>query len=313
MHRWREERRTPRVITAALLGAVLLATITGCATAPAPITSYSPHAGPLRVVTSVAVWADIAQTIGGPAVKAKAIISRPNQDPHSFEASVRDQLAVNQADLTITNGADYDPFFAKLVSSKPNRHSRMNLVLASYIDQHTPRPNPHLWYDLGYTRDLAGVIGRAEARAMKSPADAAAVLKRTAAFQARIDGLIHLQRKSVRSVVGRGVILTEGFAERMIRNLALFDQAPIEFRNAVEEDQDGSTASMEIMHRLIGEGRVNAVILNQQTQGRQTQQLSQWAAERHVPVLKLSELLPQHQHYLDWMTSNLNRIVEAVK
>jgi ABC-type Zn uptake system ZnuABC Zn-binding protein ZnuA len=67
----------------ALLGGLL----SGCAN-PAPReTEYVPHAGKATVLSSVAVWANIAQTIGGPEVIASAIIAGPNRDPHSYEAT----------------------------------------------------------------------------------------------------------------------------------------------------------------------------------------------------------------------------------
>jgi len=302
--------------TTAILVALALATLTGCAqVAPKakPEATYVPHAGQIRVVTSVAVWADIAQTIGGNAVEATAIVARPNQDPHSYEASVRDQLAVNQADLTIANGAEYDAFFAKLVAAKPNPHIGMQLSLADYVDQKTPNPNPHLWYDLAWVKHLAFVIGTAEALAAPTQQVAQGITARLQAFQAATDVLITTQRKSVKTTVGRGALLTEGFALRMIRNLAMVDHTPVSFLHAVENDQDASAETMQTMRALMVHGRVAVLVLNQQTQGNQTDQLAQWARQYKVPVLRLSELLPDRTHYLEWMTKNLNQIVKAAK
>lgn len=306
--------RTRRAAGALAVLALLTASLTACsAPARAPVTDFTPHPGPLKVVSSVAVWADIAQSIGGSAVTSTAIISRTGQDPHSYEASVRDQLRVNQADITITNGADYDPFFAKLVASKPNPHTGMELVLARLINQHTPNPNPHLWYDLGYVSKIARFIGNTLALHAHTQRESREILGRLAAFQAKLAELQAAQRASVRSVIGKGVILTESFAQRLVKNLALVDQTPREFRNAVEADQDAPTATMETMHRLMQQHRVTGLILNRQTEGRQTTQLSQWAADSHIPVVQLGELLPEHTHYLQWMTTNLRQLTEALR
>jgi zinc/manganese transport system substrate-binding protein len=293
--------------------ALAAASLAGCAPASVTPTDSQSQTGQLKVVTSVAVWASIAQEIGGSAVSASAIISQPSQDPHSYEATVRDQLRVNQADLTITNGADYDLFFAKLVEHKPSPKPGMSLVLAKHIDQHTPSPNPHLWYDLRWVRSLAAVIGSAEAKAAKNEAVATQIRARQDRFIGRLDQLIAEESKLVHQTVGKGAILGEGFAERMIRNLAIFDETPREFRNSVEQEQDASPATMQTMKWLIESRRVQVVILNRQTMGTQTNQLETWAAQGRVPVLKLSELLPPHTSYLNWMQSNLNQIAEALR
>jgi zinc/manganese transport system substrate-binding protein len=292
----------------ALLAGLVATTLSGCAPAQPKATAYVPHAGKLQIITSVAVWANIAQSIGGNLVEAKAIVARPDQDPHSYEASVRDQLAVNRADLTITNGANYDTFFAKLVAAKPNPHTGMQLNLADRVNQHTPSPNPHLWYDLVWTRDLAGLIGRTEAAAMPTAADAAAINARTAAYQARLGGLIHRERAMVRQTIRFSAILTEGFAERMLRNLAILDMTPREFRVAVEREQDASPAAMFIIRRLMNEHRVSILVQNVQTAGSQTAQIAGWATANRIPILNWSELLPAHTSYLGWMNQNLSQI-----
>ena len=71
----------------------------------------------LLVVASTDVYADIAQAIGGDLVTTQAIISGTAADPHSYEATARDQLAVDDADLIILNGGGYDSFMDTLIEA----------------------------------------------------------------------------------------------------------------------------------------------------------------------------------------------------
>jgi zinc/manganese transport system substrate-binding protein len=71
----------------------------------------------VRVVASTDVYGQIAQEIGGDAVDVTSIITSASQDPHSFEATAQDQLAVSRADLLIENGGGYDSFMDSLIDA----------------------------------------------------------------------------------------------------------------------------------------------------------------------------------------------------
>ncbi len=96
--------RTTAIVLAAATGVAL----TGC-TAPAPTTEG------LSIVASTNVYGDIAASIAGDLATVTSIIDSAAQDPHSYEASAQDQLAIAGADLVIENGGGYDPFVDLLV------------------------------------------------------------------------------------------------------------------------------------------------------------------------------------------------------
>ncbi|MET0843072.1 MAG: zinc ABC transporter substrate-binding protein, partial [Mycetocola sp.] len=71
----------------------------------------------LSVVASTNVYGSIAEAIGGDSVTVTSIIDSAAQDPHSYEASAQDQLAISKADVVIENGGGYDPFIDTLVDA----------------------------------------------------------------------------------------------------------------------------------------------------------------------------------------------------
>src|SRR4051812_41445623 len=81
------------------------------------------QAAPLTVVAAENFYGDLAQQIGGPAVQVTSILTNPNQDPHSFEASPSTARAIADAGLVVYSGADYDPWVANLLaaSTAPDR------------------------------------------------------------------------------------------------------------------------------------------------------------------------------------------------
>jgi zinc/manganese transport system substrate-binding protein len=73
--------------------------------------------GRLSVVASTNVYGQIAAEVGGDLIDVTSIVTNESQDPHSFEPSARDQLAVSKADLVIENGGGYDAFIDGLIES----------------------------------------------------------------------------------------------------------------------------------------------------------------------------------------------------
>src|SRR3546814_8981070 len=57
------------------------------------------------------------EAIGGDAVEVTSIVSSASQDPHSFEPSAQDQLAVSRAELVLENGGGYDGYIDALIEA----------------------------------------------------------------------------------------------------------------------------------------------------------------------------------------------------
>lgn len=84
---------------------------------PVPTSSAAVTGDPIPVLASTDVYGDIARQIGGDRVEVTSIIAGEAQDPHSYEATVRDELAVSRARVVITNGGHYDEFMTRLLSA----------------------------------------------------------------------------------------------------------------------------------------------------------------------------------------------------
>ena len=92
------------------LPATALIALTACGSNPNDSASAAAAGQPVRVVASTNVYGDIAQQIGGDHVQVTSIINDPSQDPHSYEASPQNQLALSKARVIIENGGGYDDF-----------------------------------------------------------------------------------------------------------------------------------------------------------------------------------------------------------
>lgn len=122
------------------------------------------HAANVNVVAAENFYGDVASQIGGRHVTVTSILSSPDQDPHMFEASPKTARALQQAQLVIYNGADYDPWMAKLLGAS-KQAKRATIVVADLVGKKAG-DNPHLWYDPAAmpaaARAIAAELGRAD-------------------------------------------------------------------------------------------------------------------------------------------------------
>jgi len=82
---------------AATLGLVLV--VSGCSSTADEDSGAS---GPLRVVSTTEILADLAGEVGGERVESTSVVP-PGGDPHSYEPSLSDAVRISEADVAFTN------------------------------------------------------------------------------------------------------------------------------------------------------------------------------------------------------------------
>ncbi|WP_105567327.1 metal ABC transporter solute-binding protein, Zn/Mn family [Microbacterium halophytorum] len=112
-----------RTLPALSLVAVAGLALAGCAASGDD--AGAAEGGSVSVVASTSVYADLASSVFGDAADVTAIVDSPSVDPHEYEATAQDQLAVTEADLAIFNGGGYDAYMEQLVEAGEVEHSVM--------------------------------------------------------------------------------------------------------------------------------------------------------------------------------------------
>ncbi len=100
-----------RFLLCVLVGGVLIGCAPG-AQSPAP----GGGSGPLRVLATTSIVADVVEQVGGEAIGLTTLLP-PGADPHSFEPAPQDITEVSQAQVLFANGADLEVFLEKLIES----------------------------------------------------------------------------------------------------------------------------------------------------------------------------------------------------
>lgn len=319
-------RRILPVLALAAASAVVLA---GCAS-----TDAGADDGRISIVASTNVYGQIAQEVGGDLVDVSAIVSSAAQDPHSFEASARDQLSVNRADLIIENGAGYDAFMDALIESSA---ADAPVITAAELSPEWPADdhgddtehddhadddhghddhdhiegfNEHVWYDPATMGALATEI--AHELGELDPDNAAAFEANAATFQSGIDGLAAALAEVEASAGGAGVFVTEPAPVYLLLAAGLTDLTPPAFSESVEQGQDVPPATLLAALDLLRSGDVDVLIANAQTGGAETTQVIDEAETQKIPVLEFTETLPDGETYLQWMQQNIDALTTAL-
>ncbi|MEO6504741.1 MAG: zinc ABC transporter substrate-binding protein [Terrimesophilobacter sp.] len=301
--------RIPRTIGIVIAGVLAVSgstALAGCAPAAAP----ARQDGRIAVVASTSVYGDIARAVGGSAITVTSLITDASQDPHSFEASAQDQLAVAKADVVIENGGGYDDFMTSLRSGSGGHPDVVDAVKVSGQNAGGDAFNEHVWYDFTAMGSVAERL--AEAFSTLAPAHRRDFTAGEAAFAAGLAGLQHDAAAVKQSHAGSGVAVTEPVPLYLLEACGLENKTPAAFSRAVEEGTGVAPALMHATLQLFVDKRVRLLVYNAQTSGPETEQLRAAAKASGIPAVAVTETLPQGASYLGWMGENLAKIRAAL-
>ena len=158
--------------------------------------------------------------------------------------------------------------------------------------------------------ELATALGELD------PAGAAGYTANAEAFTAQVDALVTRAEAAGASVPGGRVAVTEPVPGYLVETAGLTDVTPPEFSEAVEEDTDPPAAVVAETLALFTPGApdaVRALIVNAQTETPTTDQVRSAAQAAGVPVVEMTETLPEGQpDYLSWMGSQVDALTAAL-
>lgn len=264
-------------------------------------------AGPVSVLAAENFYGDVAQQLGGPAVKVTSILNNPDQDPHLFEVSPSAARAVSAARVVIYNGIDYDPWMAKLLAAVPSAERR-TIVVADLVGR-KPGDNPHIWYDpktmLALAKTLADALGRAD------PTHQADYAERLARFERSVQP-IDAEVATLRArLAGTPVTATEPIFGYMLDALGMQIRNQ-SFQLAVMNNTEPGASDVAALEDDLKLHRVKLLIYNSQASDPVAERMVKLAKASHIPVVGASETEPAGKNYQAWILSELAAVDRAL-
>jgi zinc/manganese transport system substrate-binding protein len=271
----------------------------------------APGSGKVQVVASTDVYGDIVKRVGGDDVEVTAILTNPDQDPHSFEANAQTTLAISKADLIVENGHGYDDYMETLRDAHNESAPVLNAVeVSGKTAPEGEELNEHVFYDLPSMQKVADAL--AAKLAAEDPDHASDYTTRATAFNHKLAALIARQEALQPSLVGTSIGITEPVPLYLTEALGLTNTTPAEFSEAVEEGDDVSARVLQETLDLYSTHQVAALVYNEQTSGPVTETVEDAAKAANVPVVGVTETLPAGKDYLTWMSDNINALASAL-
>lgn len=312
--------------------------LAGCGSSTASESTEADSAA-ISVVATTNVYGQIARAIGGESVEVSEIITSAAQDPHSYEPTARDKLAISNATLVLANGGGYDQFMDSLVSSIPEGKAG-EITLVHAVDsspvaeeseaaghegesaeehaQHAEEDshgghdhaayNEHIWYDLESMGDLADAL--AESFGKADSANAEQYQRNAVSFNEEIDKLE--QQLETANLDGKSFVMTEPVPFHLLHAAGMEDATPEGLSEAIEEGEGIAPMTMKKAEDLLSAGDADILAYNVQTEGSETKALKKSAEQGQIPVVDFAETIQDDSSYLEWMESNISDLASAI-
>jgi zinc/manganese transport system substrate-binding protein len=304
--RTRSVARTAALSLALATATALLATACSSATAA----GNTGGTDSIQAIGAENEYANVIQQIGGKYVQVTAIMSNPNTDPHTFEASPAVAREISNASLIVQNGVGYDTWASDIEKAVP-ASSRKIVDVQQLLGLPDSTPNPHLWYNPTTMPKVATAI--ADDLAAIQPAHASYFKANAAEFTQSLSAWTQAIAAFKAAHPNTPVATTEPVADYMLQAAGADNMTPWAFQADIMNGTDPSPQNVAAEKALFTQHKVKVFLYNQQVTDTLTDSFIDLAHANGVPVVGVYETMPTPGYdYQTWMTAEVNALDKAV-
>jgi zinc/manganese transport system substrate-binding protein len=307
--------RSGALAVALPLAAVLLASACSSSSSSPSAAGGSSTAAAASVTKITAIgaeneYADVISQVGGKYVQASSIMSNPNTDPHTFEASPAVAREITAAKLIVQNGVGYDDWATTIENADPS-DGRQVINVQQLLGLPDSTPNPHLWYNPATMPKVAGAI--AADLGQIDPAHAAYFKANAASFTASLSAWTGAIAAFKSAHPDTPVATTEPVADYMLQAAGTDNLTPFTFQADIMNGTDPSPQDTALQNSLFTQHKVKVFLYNQQVTDSLTESFIKLANENGIPVVGVYETMPTPGYtYQTWMEAEVNALNKAV-
>jgi zinc/manganese transport system substrate-binding protein len=281
------------------------------ATQPAGAAGSSASSTKLVVVAAENFWGSIATQLGGDHATVTSIITNPDTDPHSYEATPNDAKLIAGAQLFVQNGIGYDASWApKLVSANPA--SGRDVLTVGDVVGLKEGDNPHQWYSHDNVYKVIDAI-TAEYKKL-DPADAAYFDQQKQNFENTTLATYNQLESDIKAkYAGTPIGASESIVSPLADSLGLKMLTPYSFLKDISEGNDPSVADKTAIDAQIKGKQIKVYVYNSQNSTPDIAAQVKEAKDAGIPVTTVTETLsPAGASFQDWMAGELTALKAAL-
>jgi zinc/manganese transport system substrate-binding protein len=283
------------------------AALAGCGGAGGPAAGAS---GRIDVVVAENFWGSIAAQLGGDKVAVRSLIVNPSTDPHSYEPTAADGIALASSQLAIVNGIGYDTWASQLLNANP-AGARLVINAGDVLGLRQGN-NPHQWYSPASVQRVEDQIV-ADYKHL-DPKDSAYFDQQRTIFDTHDLARYHQLIATIRArYSGVPVGYSESIFEPLGQALGLKLMTPYSFAKAIAEGSDVSAADKQTVDSQAQNRQIAVWIFNSQNATPDVQRVNQLAQAAHIPITTITETLsPARATFEQWQVAELERLEQAL-
>ena len=303
--------RTRAGVLSAALPLAVIVLASGCSSSSAAGGSAtSGDSGTITAIGAENEYASVIGQVGGKYVHAVAILSNPDTDPHTFEASPSVAREISQAKLIVQNGAGYDDWITGIQRAAPDP-GRKVINVQQLLGLPKTVANPHLWYKPATMPAVAGAV--AGDLAAIDPAHAAYFKANAARFTASLAPWNQAIAQFKASHPDTPVATTEPVADYLLQAAGTDNMTPWAFQADVMNGTDPSAQDVAVQKSLFTEHKVKIFLYNQQVTDSLTESYIKLAHDNGIPVVGVYETMPTPGYdYQSWMLAEVRAMDKAL-
>lgn len=266
-----------------------------------------PHRQPIRVVTSLNFYGEVAQSVSGKYGEVTSFINNGNVDTHDFQPFTKQAQQLGRANVVIENGLGYDEWLSQMVHATDSDQTVVNV--GTTVAHRQSGDNEHVWYEPATMGKLAQLLAKKYSRI--DPAHRHYYYQRARRYQEQLATLnTTIQEAQHNAQHGeRSVLVSEPVFDYALQNLG-YQVANQRFAKAVEDGNDPSPQEIAEMQSAIRHHQVAFFVNNKQESNSTVKNMLKLARQHGVPVLNVTETRPAYQTYVEWMREQYDALIK---
>ncbi|MCL0330197.1 metal ABC transporter solute-binding protein, Zn/Mn family [Apilactobacillus xinyiensis] len=258
----------------------------------------------IRVVATTNTYGQVAKKVLGNKGQVISIINKSNIDPHDYQPTTITAEQVTNANVLISNGLGYDSW---MNSISVNAKKATKISVGENLLNLKSGDNPHVWYKVTTMIKLANHL--ADVFSKKDTSNRHYYHNNAAKYISSLS-VLQKQIKTIKSLNHHNKV----DVSEPVFNYAL-DEMGYKINNpsyalSVEKGTDPTPQQIRLVENDIKHKKIKFFVNNIQDSNDILDNFVDLAKQNHVPVINVTETMPQNDDYKQWMFKQNEQVLK---